>query len=288
MTGEGLDTGQPTVSVVIATYRSSYLTETLASVISQTHHELEILVLDDANEPECRDLVAAMGDSRLRYIANQNSLGPALNHAKGISEATGSYIALVNHDDILEPSALERFVAALSAVPEAVAAFSRPRVILADGTEDSKKTEQAWATWNLVDIPNGVINEWTRLGMRLAFPINPSAVFRAHVIKDIGVPKAVGGSYDYWVAYRAARLGPVIHVPEAIGYWREHDGNLTIVRSAARTFERVYLDGHLIFDAGLSLRERSRALGRLPRSIGAWLRDILRSRRAATHTSARS
>lgn len=245
-----------------------------------------MLVLDDANEPTCRELVLSLNDARIRYIPNPRALGPALNHARGISEARGEYIALVNHDDVLDSEAIEIFVQALAATPGAVATFSRPRVIRSDGTEDSVRTESAWRTWNLTDIPSGVIEDWTRLGVRLGFPINPSALFRARVIKSVHIPRAVGGSYDFWVSYRTARLGAVIHEPSALGYWREHDDNLTIVRSSSRTFERVYLDARLSLDGRLPPRERFRALGRLPRSLAAWLRDLVVGRRRTSNSSA--
>lgn len=276
---EGRREGADLVSIVVATYKSAYLIDTLASLMKQTHRQIEILVLDDADDDACASAVAGLDDNRVRYIGNDRALGPALNHAKGIQLARGDFIALVNHDDVLAPDALQRFVDALRADPSAVAAFSRPRVIDADGIEQPERTAQAWKIWDLEGIPEGRIPNWYAIGRRVGFPLNPTALFRADALKSVPLPAEVGGSYDFWLSYRVARLGAVLHSPDAVGYWREHPANLTIVRSAARTYERVYLNRQIVLDSRLPATVRLKAVPRYLRAVAAWLRDRMSSAR---------
>ena len=81
----------PRVTVIVATYRGRYLEETLASVLRQTFEDFEVLVLDDANDAECRSVVSNFGDKRLRYFGNKTNLGPATNQAYGFILTRGQH-----------------------------------------------------------------------------------------------------------------------------------------------------------------------------------------------------
>lgn len=96
------------VSVLIPTYnRARYLRECIQSMLSQTVSPVEIIVIDDGSTDETMDVVHGFGDSRIRYVRQENAgKCVALNHALPL--ATGDYIWLFDDDDVALPDSIER------------------------------------------------------------------------------------------------------------------------------------------------------------------------------------
>lgn len=100
----------PTVSVVMNGLNAqTYLREAIDSVYSQTFHDWEIVLWDNASTDGTGD-IARSYDGRLRYFRDDTTvpLGAARN--KALSMARGAYIAFLDCDDIWLPSKLERQV----------------------------------------------------------------------------------------------------------------------------------------------------------------------------------
>ena len=93
------------ISVIIPTYnRANYLREAIASMLSQTYQNFEIIVVDDGSTDKTREVVESFGE-RVRYFYQKNSgVGAARN--KGIIESRGEYIAFLDADDIWFPEKL--------------------------------------------------------------------------------------------------------------------------------------------------------------------------------------
>lgn len=270
----------PRATVLIATYHGRFLSQTLESVLTQTFEDFEVLVLDDAASPECEALVDSFGDPRLKYRPNAKNLGPAMNHASGLRQAAGELTAILNHDDLWEPNTLALLVDAIDANPRAVAAFSRAKVATTGGGYDSGRTHQAWRVWDCHNVQSGVIENWFHADTkRLGFPIGPAALFVSAKAAKVRIPKVVGGAYDYWLGYRLARLGPVVHVLDAVGYWREHEDNLSSYRSAKQVLEQIYINGRAAGDRKLPLTMRVASLKTLPRSLVVLAREAVRGPR---------
>ncbi|MFN8377849.1 MAG: glycosyltransferase [Anaerolineae bacterium] len=105
---------QPTVSVIIPTYnRAELLIEALNSVLAQTFQDFEILIIDDGSTDDTKvNLEPYLADSRIRYIYQTNG-GPANARNRGIDEAQGEFIALLDSDDLWLPEKLEKQVSLL-------------------------------------------------------------------------------------------------------------------------------------------------------------------------------
>jgi len=86
MTGD-----HPKISVCIPTYnRAGYLREALDSILRQTLQDFEIVVCDDASTDDTRQLVASIGDDRLRYFRQPRNVGIAENRNLCLQMARGS------------------------------------------------------------------------------------------------------------------------------------------------------------------------------------------------------
>lgn len=85
-----------------------YLREALLSVADQTLRDIEILCINDGSTDDSRAIAAEFCklDARFRLIDKPNSgYGASMN--RGLAEAQGDYIAILEPDDIYEPTALE-------------------------------------------------------------------------------------------------------------------------------------------------------------------------------------
>lgn len=110
---------RPLVSIVIPYYRmSSYVQDTLDSVLAQTHPELEIVIVDDGSfELKDRIIAGLSGRHNVRVAVQPNSgLGAARNF--GIKLSRGRYVGLLDADNLYEPRFVERAVEVLETDPE--------------------------------------------------------------------------------------------------------------------------------------------------------------------------
>jgi glycosyltransferase involved in cell wall biosynthesis len=117
-------TTMPTISVIIPAFNAqATIKETIASVQAQTFSDFEIIVIDDGSTDGTLELVSTIKDERLRIFSYENG-GVAVARNRGISHATGEFIALLDADDLWTPDKLELQLAALQKYPEAGVAYS--------------------------------------------------------------------------------------------------------------------------------------------------------------------
>lgn len=106
----------PRVSVCIPTYRGeATLGAAIESVLVQSLHDLELIIIDDGSPGDTRSIVEQYDDPRIVYLRNESNLGPQGNWNRCLAVARGTYFKLLPHDDLLHPQCLERQVAVLEA-----------------------------------------------------------------------------------------------------------------------------------------------------------------------------
>jgi glycosyltransferase involved in cell wall biosynthesis len=97
----------PLVSVIITTYnRADVLRRAVLSVINQTYKNIEIIIIDDASADATREVVSAIIDPRLKYVAHHKNMGVSTARNRGIKESTGEYLAFLDDDDEWLPQKL--------------------------------------------------------------------------------------------------------------------------------------------------------------------------------------
>ena len=95
-----------------------YIGEALASVLAQTHVDLEAIVVDDGSTDRSVTIARGFHDPRVRVITQAN-VGVAAARNRGVAEASGEYVAFLDQDDAWLPEKLERQLPLLGA-PAAV------------------------------------------------------------------------------------------------------------------------------------------------------------------------
>jgi len=110
----------PLVSVVLAARDAETTVEEAArSVLRQTVDDLELVVVDDGSVDGTGDVLAAVGDPRLRVLRNEKPLGLAGALNVGLDAARGTYVGRLDADDVALPRWLERVVGRIRSLPSA-------------------------------------------------------------------------------------------------------------------------------------------------------------------------
>jgi len=102
---------EPLVSVVIPVYNATkYLARTLDSALNQTYKNLEIILIDDCSKDDSLKMMYdyAGRDSRIKVLESEKNQGVAAVRNRGIQEAKGEYIALLDSDDVWVENKIER------------------------------------------------------------------------------------------------------------------------------------------------------------------------------------
>lgn len=99
----------PRVSVVITCYNyGQYLMESINSVLDQTYHDFEVIVINDGSTDNTSELMDKFSSNdTVRYICQQNQGQPKAKN-RGIHESSGEFIAFLDADDIWLSTKLER------------------------------------------------------------------------------------------------------------------------------------------------------------------------------------
>lgn len=110
---------QDLVSVVMAFHNGApYLRDAVASVLGQTHGNLELLLCDDASTDESPAIAAALAasDARVRLLRGGARRGPGAARNLGLEAARGDWIAVVDADDLIHPRRIAGLLAAAHAL----------------------------------------------------------------------------------------------------------------------------------------------------------------------------
>jgi glycosyltransferase involved in cell wall biosynthesis len=111
--------GTSFVSVVIPTFnRSATIAAAIESVLQQTYHDIEVIVVDDGSTDGTPEVLRRFGD-HVRVVRQANA-GPSSARNRGVAIARGCLLAFLDSDDVWLPEKIERQVALLSRGGDAI------------------------------------------------------------------------------------------------------------------------------------------------------------------------
>jgi hypothetical protein len=102
------------VSIITPSYNSSsFIAQTIESILSQTYVNWELLITDDCSTDNTRDIVEyyQRKDSRIKFFQLKQNAGAAVARNHSIRMARGRYIAFCDSDDRWYPKKLEKQLA---------------------------------------------------------------------------------------------------------------------------------------------------------------------------------
>jgi len=122
---------EPLISVILPTYnRANLLANSIQSVLTQTFHQLELLIIDD-NSSDCTKKIVQKfqkKDERVIYIKINNNIGAAAARNVGINNSKGKFIAFQDSDDIWKKDKLQKQFQVFQAYPQTGVVYSRYKI----------------------------------------------------------------------------------------------------------------------------------------------------------------
>ncbi len=101
----------PEVSIIIPAYNTeAYIAQAIESALAQTEKNIEVIVIDDASTDATVTVAKGFLDKRLNVLVNQQNLGVSDARNRGIREAKGKWVALLDSDDWYAPERLEKLL----------------------------------------------------------------------------------------------------------------------------------------------------------------------------------
>jgi len=126
----------PRVSVLMTVYNAApWLREAINSIVCQTYSDWELIVIENGSSDASPEILASYNDRRIRVIRASENMGrtPALRYAFELGR--GEYTAVLDADDIAEPTRIAKQVAFLDANTEVSLVGTWARRIDGDGRE---------------------------------------------------------------------------------------------------------------------------------------------------------
>ncbi|WP_397534502.1 glycosyltransferase family 2 protein [Roseateles sp.] len=213
-----------TVSVVIPMHNGlPHIADALQSVQWQTQAAHEVIVVDDGSTDGSAEWV------QQHYphvkLLRQQQQGIAATRNRGISAATGDWVAFLDHDDAWHPGKLQVQLQAASRHPDASVVYGDFQRWLPDaegrhvcphewtppGATDPSLAAEPVCAWSYSDF---LLDCWMQTS---------TAMIRRNTLVQSGAfdpTWPTGEDWDLWL--RLCRLTRFVHIPLAVSLYRQH------------------------------------------------------------------
>jgi glycosyltransferase involved in cell wall biosynthesis len=179
----------PTVSVIIAAYEHApFVGAAIESVLSQSWHDLELLITDDASSDATVEVIREFSDVRLSLDVFDRNRGASAAINAALRRAQGEFVCFLGSDDRFLPGKIELQVGFMRANPGIAALFGLPKFIDADG-EPIGPAEGAWYDVFKRPLQEQLRSrqEWLRrFFLRGNCLCQPTSMVRRHVLTEVG------------------------------------------------------------------------------------------------------
>src|SRR5438552_3523517 len=201
---------RPLISILTPTFNSDdqFLTAAVESVIAQAYENWELVLIDDgSSDPRMRGLLEKQGqrDDRIQTaFQDHDGISSALNAA--LSRARGAWVALLDHDDLLEQDALFRAIELLQNDREADVIYSDEDKIV-DGKLAAPMLKPDWSPEFFCT--HDYLGHFVVVRRDLAQP---------------GFRSEFDGAQDYDLLLRISeKTDRIRHIPRVLYHWRRTD-----------------------------------------------------------------
>lgn len=205
-----------TISVLVPAYRTPevFLRQMIESVLNQTYPQLELCIADGSGENISVEKVVKeyqAKDQRVRYQRLEKNEGIAGNTNAAIRMATGDYLALFDHDDLLAPNALFEVASAIEKDKADVVYTDEDKV-----TSDLKEHFQ----------PHFKPDFNPDLLCSNNYICHLFVVKRSLALKLGGQDPAYDGAQDYDFIFRCTEEAEkIVHIAKILYHWRVHQAS---------------------------------------------------------------
>lgn len=205
------------ISLAVPLYNTpeKFLRQLIECVQLQTYTNWELCLADGSPDTEqgagVREIVLEYSgrDGRIKYRRLEKNLGIAGNTNAAFEMADGDFVALLDHDDLLAPSAVYEVVKALQEHPGADAVYTDEDKVDTELTEHFQPHFKPDFSPDLLRA-NNYICHWF--------------VVKKTLLEEVGgLRSEFDGAQDYDFIFRCTeKAGEVVHVPKILYHWRVH------------------------------------------------------------------
>jgi len=207
---------QPTISLVTPVFNPppDVLEETIRSVMAQTYPHWELCLADgQSSDQRIQEILTdyARQDPRIKVKLLPQNLGIVANSNEALALATGDFIGLLDHDDLLAPFALFEVAKFLNERPDADMVYSDEDKIDETGRRYEPFFKPQWSP--------DLLNSFMYTGH--------FTVYRRELLMRLGgIPSGCDFSQDYDLALRITEATKAIgHIPKVLYHWRSIPGS---------------------------------------------------------------
>lgn len=207
----------PLLSILLPVYNTppQYLRAAIDSVLRQRYAHWELCICDDGStRGGTRSLLEAclLEDRRIRIEWNDSNGGISRATNRALASARGDYVAMLDHDDLLEPDALLEIARVLNEDPETEAVYTDQDYVTADGRLSRRFYKPDWSP----EMFRGVMYVGHLLVVR-----------RSLAVALGGFDPAFDNVQDFEFMLRVAERTPRIrHIPKILYHWRMIPGSV--------------------------------------------------------------
>ncbi len=242
---------EPLISIVVPTYRTpeAFLTKMVNSVLQQTYDHLELIITDATEDSSVETKLQGIiqkyknGDKkRIVYLHLDKNVGISENTNAGIEKAAGEYIALLDHDDFLEPDALYWIA---DAIEKSFVFGKKAGMLYTDEDKCNQDETEYYEPHRKTDFNPDLLLSNNYICHFL--------VMEAGLMKRLKLRGAFNGAQDFDLVLRAAgelvfheendkkdgrEPMEILHIPRVLYHWRCHR-NSTAENPASKEYAYV-------------------------------------------------
>lgn len=201
----------PKISIIIPMYNTpvKFFEELVDSLIGQTYSNWELCLADGSNEKNEELKSIYEKDDRIKYQFLGENKGISENTNAALALATGDYIALLDHDDLLPEFSLYEVVKYINKYPEA-------EFIYSDEDKFEKLGEKRYDPY--------FKSEFAPDTLRANNFICHFSIFRKDLMDKLGGFRSeFDGAQDYDILLRMSeQTKNIVHIPKILYHWRVH------------------------------------------------------------------
>jgi glycosyltransferase involved in cell wall biosynthesis len=217
------------VSIIMASYNHArYLPAAINSALSQTHPDIEIVIVDDCSKDNSRQVITQFQEQypdKIKAIFHKtNSGGHGGSVKTAFEHSTGEIIAFLDSDDVWKPNKLQLVVEAFND-PTVTGVMHPLEAIDKDGNLTQKAASRPLPTGNLAKVIMDTGGTWH-------YPPTSALAFRKSALEKILSIVLAIDPPDWFMIWMdgcllpcAAFMGQIHAINSVLGCYRLHDSN---------------------------------------------------------------